>query len=151
VEATGATGTLIPQGEFALSGVSAAGATGAVATQSQAILSGVNATGATGTLTASIQPIIVIGDSHEGDKKRKKHWEEEQEKREKRKQELISVYEQLLEARPEIAETIVEPHITVNIAQPTINWDSLLTDIDRVERLMREHQEMDDEEVLLLL
>ncbi len=109
------------------------------------------ATGATGTLTASIQPIIVIGDSHEGDKKRKKHWEEEQEKREKRKQELISVYEQLLEARPEIAETIVEPHITVNIAQPTINWDSLLTDIDRVERLMREHQEMDDEEVLLLL
>jgi hypothetical protein len=28
---------------------------------------------------------------------------------------------------------------------------ALLGDLDRVERLMREHQEMDDEEVLLLL
>jgi hypothetical protein len=151
VSAVGVVGDETDSVEVALSGVGASGQTGAVNLQGEVALDGVEATGATGTLTASVQPIIVIGDSHEGDKKRKKHWEEEQEKREKRKQELISVYEQLLEARPEIAETIVEPHITVNIAQPTINWDSLLTDIDRVERLMREHQEMDDEEVLLLL
>jgi hypothetical protein len=131
--------------------VGASGATGVVGLQGEVALAGVEATGATGTLTASVQPIIVISDSHEGDKNRKKRWEEEQERRERRKQELISVYEQLHEARPEIAERIVEPHLTVNIAQPTINWDALLSDIDRVERLMREHQEMDDEEVLLLL
>ena len=119
--------------------------------QIEAALTGVEATGATGTLTASVVPIIVIYDTHDGDKGRKKRWEAEQERRERRKQELISVYEQLHEARPEIAERIVEPHLTVNIAQPTINWDALLSDIDRVERLMREHQEMDDEEVLLLL
>ena len=109
------------------------------------------ATGTTGTLTASVTPIVILDDSHEGDKTRKKRWEAEQAKRERRKQELIAVYEQLHEARPEIAERIVEPHLTVNIAQTSINWDALLTDIDRVERLMREHQEMDDEEVLLLL
>lgn len=129
----------------------ATGETGSVQHQKEAALSGVEATGATGTLTASIVPIIVIDDTHDGDKGRKKKWEEEQAQREKRKQELIRVYEQLHEARPEVAERIVEPHLTVNIAEPTIDWDAMLRDLDRVERLMVEHQEMDDEEVLLLL
>ena len=151
VSATGVVGDETDSVEVALSGVGASGATGAVGLRGEAALTGVEATGTTGTLTASVVPIVVIDDSHEGDKTRKKRWETEQEKRERRKQELIAVYEQLHEARPEIAERIVEPHLTVNIAQPTINWDALLTDIDRVERLMREHQEMDDEEVLLLL
>jgi len=152
VGATGAVGTLGQQNEFALSGVSATGATGIVAAENQATLSGVNATGATGTLTPSIVPVIITIDDSNGDHKtRKKRWKEDQEKRERRKRELIAVYEQLLEVRPEIAETIVEPYITVNIKQPTVNWDALLGDLDRVERLMQEHQEMDDEEVLLLL
>ena len=129
----------------------ASGATGAVGLRGEAALTGVEAAGATGTVTASVTPVIIIDDTHDGDKGRKKRWQEEQERRERRKQELIAVYEQLHEARPEIAERIVEPHLTVNIEQPKINWDALLGDIDRVEKLMREHQEMDDEEVLLLL
>ena len=151
VSAVGVVGDETDSVEVALSGVGASGQTGSLDLQGEAALTGVEATGATGTLTASVQPIIVIDDSHEGDKKRKKNWDEDQAKRERRKQELISVYEQLHETRPEVAERIVEPHLTVNIEQPTVNWDALLGDLDRVERLMREHQEMDDEEVLLLL
>jgi hypothetical protein len=152
VGASGETGSLNLQGEVALTGEQASGQTGVINPQGQVAITGVEATGATGTLTASIEPVIIIlTDSHEGDKKRKKNWDEEKAKRERRKQELITVYEQLHETRPEIAERIVEPHLTVNIKQPTVNWDALLGDLDRVERLMQEHQEMDDEEVLLLL
>lgn len=94
---------------------------------------------------------IVVFDGHDGDKKRQKKWDDERERREYRKQELIKVYEQLNEVRPEVARSIVKPHLTVNMKTPTVNWDAMLRDLDRVERLMREHQEMDDEEVLLLL
>ena len=135
----------------ALSGVGATGATGTIGHSRDTALTGVEATGETGTVTASVTPVIVIDDTHDGDKGRKKKWEEEKAQRERRKQELIRVYEQLHETRPEVAERIVEPHLTVNIATPTVNWDAMLRDLDRVERLMREYQEMDDEEVLLLL
>jgi hypothetical protein len=153
VSAVGVVGDETDSVEVALSGVGASGATGAVGLQGEAALAGVEATGATGTLTASVAPIIVIDDFHDGDKGRKKRWEAEQEKRERRKQELIAVYEQLHEGRPTIAASIVKPYVEVKSrrAEPAIDWNRLLTDIDRVEAIYREHREMDDEDVLLLL
>lgn len=151
VSAVGVVGDETDSVEVALSGVGATGETGSVEHQKFAALSGVEAAGGTGTLTATVEPVILAELSHDGDKHRQKKWDEEKAQREKRKEELIRVYEQLHETRPEVAERIVEPHLTVNIATPTVNWDAMLRDLDRVERLMREYQEMDDEEVLLLL
>lgn len=151
VSAVGVVGDETDSVEVALVGVGATGETGSVEHQKSVALSGVEAAGGTGTLTATVEPVILAELSHDGDKHRQKKWDEEKAQREKRKEELIKVYEQLHETRPEVVERIVKPHLTVNIEQPTVNWDALLGDLDRVERLMREHQEMDDEEVLLLL
>jgi hypothetical protein len=59
----------------------------------------------------------------------------------------------LLEARPEVVAPIVAPFVQKNTrkAAPTIDFEALLADLTRVEALHREHREMDDEEVLLLL
>ncbi|MGA1372789.1 MAG: hypothetical protein ACO3Z6_14405 [Pseudomonadales bacterium] len=110
-----------------------------------------------GIVTPVQQPPSIIIDTHDGDKgekHRKKRWEEERKKRERRKQELIAAYEALVEAKPALAEAIVGPHLTApkaKAAAPRIDWNALLEDIDRVERLYREYREMDDEDVLLLL
>jgi hypothetical protein len=116
---------------------------------------GVEATVSVGNVTASVQPVIIVGtDSHEGDKKRTKKWKDEQEARERRKRELIEVYEELVEGRPTVAAALVKPYVegkTRRTAEPTIDWNRLLTDLERVEAIYREHREMDDEDVLLLL
>ena len=114
-------------------------------------LSGVGGTGQVGTLTAVI-PIILIDDTHDGDH-RKKRFAKEVEDKERRKRQLISAYEDLLETRPEVVAPIVAPFVQKNTrkAAPTIDFEALLADLTRVEALHREHREMDDEEVLLLL
>ena len=113
------------------------------------------ATTAVGDVTPSVQPIIIVGlDSHEGDKKRHKKWKDEEEAQERRKRELIDVYEQLVEGRPAVAEAIVKPYVkapTRRIAQPTVDWNRLVSDLDRVEAIYREYREMDDEDILLML
>ncbi|NCW72458.1 MAG: hypothetical protein EBW12_05550 [Actinobacteria bacterium] len=96
---------------------------------------------------------IVVIDTHDGDHKRRKRFEEEAAQRDRRKQQLIAIYEDLLEAKPEIAEEIADEFIEAdtNYLRPQINFDKLLENINAVERLYREHQELDDEDVLLLL
>ena len=175
VEATGATGTVTASAETGLTGVSATGLVGDEEDSVTVALAGVGANGALGDLersaslgitgvaaatalgdvTASIQPVIIVGlDSHEGDKKRHKKWKDDAEAQERRKRELIDVYEQLVEGRPAVAQAIVKPYVkapTRRIAQPTIDWNRLVADLDRVEAIYREHREMDDEDILLLL
>ena len=80
------------------------------------------------------------------------------EDRERRKQDLIRVYEQLVEGRPEIVHKLVEDFVepTNYVAaqqrlEPIINFDKLINSLSTVEALYKEHQEMDDEDVLLLL
>ena len=93
----------------------------------------------------------------DGDYKKKK-WAEERSKKEKRKQEIINLYERIVEGKPQVAEEIVAPYVKTKArgqeTAPTvkqIDFDKLMRDIAKVEALWTEHIEMDDEEVLALL
>lgn len=149
--ATGGVGTLGVSNTAALTGVSATGGVGSVGATITVAISGVSATGDVGTVTASIQPII-IDDTHDGDGQ-KKRFLEELKKKERKRLQLIEIYEDLLEAKPEVVKPIVAAFVqkTTKYAVPTINFEALLADLDKVEALYKEHREMDDEEVLLLL
>lgn len=108
------------------------------------------------TVTALPVPVVIV-DGHDGDKgKRKKRWDEDRQARERRRAQIIDVYEQLVEGRPAVAKEIVAPYTqsgakSTVAAAPQIDFDRLLGDLDRVQRLYREYQEMDDEDVLLLI
>jgi hypothetical protein len=155
VTATGQIGDEADEISVPVSSVVAVGEVGQVQPAASLGITGVEATVSLGDLTASVQPVIIVGtDSHEGDKKRSKKWKDEQEARERRKRELIEVYEELVEGRPTVAAALVKPYIEQKArrtAEPTIDWNRLLTDLERVEAIYREHREMDDEDVLLLL
>lgn len=102
---------------------------------------------------AQIAPVMLF-DGHDGDKgKRKRRWDEESEARNRRRAEIQDVFERVVEGKRDVAATIVAPYIQISPKSDTIrvDYDRLLADIDRVERLYREYQELDDEEVLLLL
>lgn len=151
--ATGGVGDLGHSRSVALLGAAATGDVGSVSDGITDSLVGVSASADVGTLTPVIQPLV---DTHDGDqgKKRKKRWDEEREAREGRKRELIDVYEQLVEGKPAVAAAIVKPYVqkaTPRAVEPSIDWNKLIGDVERVQALYREHQEMDDEDVLLLL
>ena len=102
------------------------------------------------------QPVILI-DTHDGDKRKHKRFDEESKKREARRKEIIAAYEELVEGKPRVAQEIVAPFVEVEITEAAvipvarIDFDALLNDVARMERLYRELQELDDEEALLLL
>lgn len=103
-------------------------------------------------------PPIVLIDTHDGDKRKHKRFDEEAKKRAERRKEIIAAYEELVEGKPRVAQEIVAPFVETDIevveaAIPVaqINFDALLNDVARMERLYRELQELDDEEALLLL
>jgi hypothetical protein len=103
-------------------------------------------------------PPVVIVDGHDGGKNKRKQprYDEDSKRREVRRNEVIALYEELVEGRPRVVAKIVAPF--VETAAPfdippvnAIDFDALLADVTRVEALYRELEEMDDEEVLLLL
>ena len=104
-------------------------------------------------------PPVVLIDTHDGDKRKHKRFDEEAKKRAERRKEIIAAYEELVEGKPRVAQEIVAPFVEADIevavaaAIPVaqINFDALLNDVVRMERLYRELQELDDEEALLLL
>lgn len=102
-------------------------------------------------------PPITLIDTHDGDKKKHKRFDEEAKKRAERRKEIIAAYEELVEGKPRVAQEIVAPFVEVEITQTEaitvarIDFDALLNDVARMERLYRELQELDDEEALLLL
>jgi hypothetical protein len=101
-------------------------------------------------------PIVVI-DTHDGDWKRRRKFQEDEEARAKRRQQIQNAYEVLLEGRPEVVEAIAAPFVDapktpgIAIQTPSVNWEALLDDLDAAERLYAAYVELDDEEVLLLL
>jgi hypothetical protein len=109
-------------------------------------------------VTAPPPPPVVVIDTHDGGKNKRKQprYDEDSKRREARRNEVIAVYEELVEGRPRVVAEIVAPF--VEVAAPfdvppvnAIDFDALLADVTRVEALYRELEEMDDEEVLLLL
>ena len=104
---------------------------------------------------AAVPPIVIIGDTHDGDYHKKK-FEDEIAKKLQRKKSIIEAYEFLVEGKiPEVAE-IVEPFVQAHkepsntVYIPQINFDAFLKDIDRVERLWNLYLDIEDEEFLLL-
>jgi hypothetical protein len=91
-------------------------------------------------------------DTHDGgDKKRK--FADETEKKRKKRAEIVRLYEQLVEGKPDVAREIALP-ILQNpsiIELKSINFDELLADLSRIDKIYQAWIEMDDEEVLALL
>lgn len=113
---------------------------------------------ATAEVSTPPAPVVLV-DTHDGDKRKHKRFDEEAKKRAERRKEIIAAYEELVEGKPRVAQEIVAPFVETDIevaeaaAIPVaqINFDALLDDVVRMERLYRELQELDDEEALLLL
>lgn len=112
----------------------------------------------TGSFIGVVQaaPILII-DTHDGGKQKKK-FDAEKVKKDRQKQEIIDLYEQIVEGKPKLAAEIVEPYVktaTISEIKSTnainIDFDSLINDLSRIQQLYDAHIEMDDEEVLALL
>lgn len=97
-------------------------------------------------------PIIVDFDTHDGDKHRKRI-RKVRDERELRREQVITAYETLLEARPQEAAEIVAEFATpaTTLRAPSVDFDALLADLDAAERLYQAYIELDDEEVLMLI
>lgn len=111
----------------------------------------------TGTV-GGVVPVIEI-DMHDGDKKRKKRLAEESAKAKKRRDEVVALFEHLVEGKPLVAEEIAAPYVkeaTISELKSidfinTIDFDALMADLARVQQIYDAYIEMDDEEVLALL
>ena len=155
VQAIGQVGNEDEATTVPVTGTTATGAAGTVGLVITVSLSGNNATGEVGTVTAVPQPIIVIDDTHDG-KRFKEILEKERKLRDAKKQAILDAFERIVEGRPDIAEEIAAPFVTIEpkavaTTKPTINFDALFADLDRVQRIWDTHLEMDDEDILKLL
>jgi hypothetical protein len=153
VQATGSVGTETVSTTVPVTGTAATGAAGTVGLVITISLSGNDATGEVGTVTVVPQPVIIIDDTHDG-RRFKEQLERERKLRAKKKQAILDAFERIVEGRPEIAEEIAAPYVVTRPkakSAPTINYDALFADLDRVQRIWDTHLEMDDEDVLTLL
>ena len=96
--------------------------------------------------------VIFDIDTHDGGDK-KRDFKGEANKKRKKREEIVRLFEQLVEGNPEAARQIVEPIVqNASIVElKSINFDQLLADLSRVESIYAAWIEMDDEEVLSLL
>ena len=96
-----------------------------------------------------VTPLIDVG--HDGDYLKKKFAKEVADAA-RRKAEIVYAFERIVEGRPEVAAEIAEPYMEkLTSTQPAIDYDKMLADLDRVQRIWDTHLEMDDEDVLTLI
>ena len=153
VQATGQVGSEGEATTVPVTGTAATGTAGTVGLVITVSLSGNSATGTAGNVNVVPQPVIVIDDTHDG-RRFKDQLERERKLRAKKKQAILDAFERIVEGRPEIAEEIAAPYVVTQPkakSAPTINYDALFADLDRVQRIWDTHLEMDDEDVLTLL
>ena len=100
-------------------------------------------------------PIIIVTTGGYDDKKR---FKKEIDRRFKNKNEIIRAFERIIEGKPDVVEEIITPFLTEPFTfvetlstASNIDYDKLLLDIDRVERIWQHFIELDDEDVLTLL
>ena len=104
-----------------------------------------------------IPPIIIEIDTHDGGKRKKaeeEHRRKEAEKAKARRDEVLKLFEQIVEGKPELAEEIAKPFVITQAtiqAPAVIDYDAMLASFDRVEQIYNAYLEMDDEDVLLLI
>ena len=96
-----------------------------------------------------VTPLIDVG--HDGDYLKKKFAKEVADAA-RRKAEIVYAFERIVEGRPEVAAEIAEPFTETRAATlPAIDYDKMLADLDRVQRIWDLHLELDDEDVLALI
>ena len=101
-------------------------------------------------------PPIVLMDMHDGDF-HKKVFDKEISAKALKREDMIEAYERLVEGKVRAVQAIVKPFVEAPIktnkavSTPKIDFDRMLADIDRTERLWSLYVEMDDEDILLLL
>ena len=96
---------------------------------------------------------VVMNIYHDG-KYLKKRFDEEKRLYEQRRKNIIAAYERVVEGKPDVAEEIVRPFVkaaTEKVSSPQIDFDKLLANIDKVERLWATFLEMDDEDILVMM
>ena len=94
---------------------------------------------------------IVEFDTHDGDYLKKKFAKEVADAA-RRKAEIVYAFERIVEGRPEAAAEIAEPYMEkLASTEPAIDYDRMLADLDRVQRIRDLHIELDDEDVLALI
>jgi hypothetical protein len=104
-----------------------------------------------------IPPIIIEIDTHDGGKRKKAEEEyrrQEAVKAKARRDEVLALYERIVEGKPELAEEIAQPFVITQAtikAPAVINYDAMLASFDKVEQIYNAYLEMDDEDVLLLI
>jgi len=96
-----------------------------------------------------VTPLIDVG--HDGDYLKKKFAKEVADAA-RRKAEIVYAFERIVEGRPDVAEEIAAPFMETRAATlPAIDYDRMLADLDRVQRIRDLHLELDDEDVLALI
>lgn len=110
-----------------------------------------------GSFTGIVETVpIVIIDTHDGGPKKRK---KEADKQKQRRDEIIALFEQIVEGKPLVAEEIAAPFIkqaTISNLKSidfvnTVDFDALMVDLVKVQQIYDAYIEMDDEEVLALL
>ena len=102
-------------------------------------------------------PIIIEIDTHDGGKRKKAEEEyrkKEAEKTKARRDEVLALFERIVEGKPELAVEIAQPFIITQAtiqAPAVIDYDAMLASFDKIEQIYNAYIEMDDEDVLLLL
>jgi len=102
-------------------------------------------------------PIIIEIDTHDGGKRKKEEEEyrrQEAAKAKTRRDEVLKLFERIVEGKPELAEEIAQPFVIAKAtiqAPAVINYDAMLASFDKVEQIYNAYLEMDDEDVLLLI
>ena len=102
-------------------------------------------------------PVIVEMDMHDGGKRKKEedaYRKAEADKAKARRDEVLALFEQIVEGKPKIAEEIAEPFVLIEAtieAPAVIDYEAMLADIARVEQIYSAYIDMDDEDVLILL
>jgi len=99
----------------------------------------------------------ILFDTHDGGERRKKEEAERRKyaaKQKARREEILALFEQIVEGKPQVAEEIAEPFVIVQataIAPAVINYDAMFANLDKIEQIYNAWIDMDDEDVLRLL
>jgi len=97
------------------------------------------------------QPILIY-DFHDGGKRKKQEEAERKRlatKNKAKRDEIIALFEQIVEGKPRIAEEIVAPFL--NQEFNSIDFDSMMQNYAKVQQIYDTLIEIDDEDVLILL
>jgi len=161
VEATGAVGDVFETDADPLVGNAATGEVGNIGYGGVTIaLTGVEATGTAGNVIYVPAPIIIVDDTHDGDyhKKLKKQFDKENQRLKRKRDDVIAAYERIVEGKPDLAKELTagfevkaKSSKKADKSLPNIDFDKLINNLDRTERLWNEYLEMEDEDLMVLL